>query len=136
MRQICGVPPTSNTVRQADGGKEEQKNWIRRLRNCSMKKIAIREYLILFSLLFTCQPGVQTHRSLRPDSFFDGESRLCNLEELRERNWRIFSLLHRLDRQLHLPVVAFVPAAFECFRLAVAGQRESLEIIHARDTAS
>jgi hypothetical protein len=47
MRQICGVPPTSNTVRQADGGKAEQKNWIRRLRNRSMKKIAIREYFIL-----------------------------------------------------------------------------------------
>jgi hypothetical protein len=43
MRQICGVPPTSNTVRQVDGGKAEQKNWIRRLRNRSMKKIAIRE---------------------------------------------------------------------------------------------
>jgi hypothetical protein len=48
MRQICGVPPTSNTVWQADDGKAEQKNWMRRLRNRSMKKIAIREYLICF----------------------------------------------------------------------------------------
>ena len=32
--------------------------------------------------------------------------------------------------------MAFVPAAFECLRLAVARQRESLEIIHTRDTAS
>src|ERR1700733_5913372 len=52
MRQICGVPPTSNTVRQADGGKAEQKNWIRRLRNRSMKKIAIREYFIDFALVY------------------------------------------------------------------------------------
>jgi hypothetical protein len=51
MRQICDVPPTSNTVRQADGGKAEQNNWIRRLRNRSMKKIAIREYFIYSALV-------------------------------------------------------------------------------------
>jgi hypothetical protein len=42
----------SNTVRQADGGKAEQNNWIRRLRNRSMKKIAIREYFIDFALVY------------------------------------------------------------------------------------
>jgi hypothetical protein len=62
MRQICGVPPTSNTVRQVDGGKAEQKNWIRRLRNRSMKKTAIREYLIYSrSSLCAIQPR---HRNL------------------------------------------------------------------------